>query len=265
MTDKKTKKKSKHMKVNQKKQIILNIILFIAIAIFIYSTYNVIIWIRSSNKTKELEEGLYNQVISEEVQESKNEVNNEEFVEEVKEFTVDFKKLKETNSDVIAWIRIEDTRVSYPILQGKTDEYYLRKDIYKDYSLAGSIFVDASTKKDFSDENTSIYGHNMKDDSMFADLFKIYDGDLGKKVTIEIYTEKEKMEYRVFSSYIAKPALSIVKKNFTSSQKESYVINAINKSSIKFDVKVDNKKDIITLLTCDDTSQNRLIINAVKL
>ena len=184
-----------------KNKILINIIFIIFICVFLYSGYNVFIWFKSDIETKKLEEGLYVDVITKE----KEPETGEEII------SIGFDKLKEINPDIFAWIIIDNTYINYPILQGPTDEYYLRKDIYKKYSVAGSIFVYSNANKDFLDENTIIYGHNMKNDRMFSNLHKIYNGDLGTNIDIRIYTENKTSIYKVFSCYIDEPNLEVIK------------------------------------------------------
>ncbi len=84
--------------------------------------------------------------------------------------SVNFKKLREINSDVIGWIYIGGANVSYPIVKGSDNDYYLHRDYRGKYLFAGSIFADYRDSSDFSDLNTVIYGHNMKNGSMFGRL-----------------------------------------------------------------------------------------------
>lgn len=90
---------------------------------------------------------------------------------------VDFEALKKVNEDVIGWIYIEDTNISFPILQGKTNAQYLFQSYKKEYLTAGSIFIDYRCGSDFNDKNTVIYGHNMHNGSMFGSLKKYKNGE----------------------------------------------------------------------------------------
>ena len=83
---------------------------------------------------------------------------------------VDFEKLQKVNEDVIGWIYIEDTDISYPILKGADNNQYLFQSYEKKYVVAGSIFIDSRCSEDFGDERTVVYGHNMKNGSMFGTL-----------------------------------------------------------------------------------------------
>lgn len=90
-------------------------------------------------------------------------------------------QLLKKNKDVVAWIDIPDTNINYPVLHGETNETYIRHTIDKKYSIAGSIFVDSNNQKPFVDLNTVIYGHNMKNASMFSDINKYLESDYGAK------------------------------------------------------------------------------------
>lgn len=83
---------------------------------------------------------------------------------------VDFNKLEEINPDVIAWIEIPGLEISYPVVQGRDNDYYLHHLITGENHKSGSIFMDFQNQEDLSDRNTIIYGHNMKDGSMFGTL-----------------------------------------------------------------------------------------------
>lgn len=81
-----------------------------------------------------------------------------------------FEALRAINEDVIAWLTVDDTNIDYPVLQGDTNLTYMNRDVYGDFSLAGSIFLDIRNKPDFSDNYSLIYGHNMENHLMFGDL-----------------------------------------------------------------------------------------------
>lgn len=83
---------------------------------------------------------------------------------------VDFDALRAENPDVIGWIYCEGTVINYPVLQGEDDDMYLHHTYDGAYSVAGSIFVEAENRPGFADNNTIVYGHNMKNGSMFACL-----------------------------------------------------------------------------------------------
>lgn len=130
-------------------------------------------------------------------------VEEEEEEEEVI-IPIDFAELRSQNEDVYAWVDIEDTNVHYPILQSPTDDsYYLNHTIDHVAGLPGSIYTERVNAKDFSDFNTMIYGHDMKNGTMFKDLHKFEDKEFfDTHDTVMIYTETEAKTYRVFAAVI---------------------------------------------------------------
>lgn len=101
--------------------------------------------------------------------------------------TVDFASLQAINPDIVAWLRIPGV-LEYPVVRGKDNSYYLNHTVQKTYNIAGSIFLDYRNERDFSDSKNIIYGHNMKDGSMFHVLRNYQDIDFFQKHTdMEVY------------------------------------------------------------------------------
>ena len=88
----------------------------------------------------------------------------------VGEIQVDIKALQQVNPDVVGWIYFEDGLISYPILFSGDNEKYLKRNYKGNYMASGSIFLEATSARDFSDLYTQIYGHNMRDLTMFGKL-----------------------------------------------------------------------------------------------
>lgn len=83
---------------------------------------------------------------------------------------VDFDALLAENKDIAGWLYCEGTNINYPVVQGKDNDYYLHHAYDGKESRAGALFVDAENRPQFADSNTIIYGHHMKNGSMFAHL-----------------------------------------------------------------------------------------------
>ena len=86
------------------------------------------------------------------------------------EDTLGFQELQSMNSDVIAWITVYDTPIDYPVVQGTDNFEYLEKDVLGNQSVAGSIFLDAKSDRNFHDFYTVIMGHHMQGRKMFGDI-----------------------------------------------------------------------------------------------
>lgn len=111
--------------------------------------------------------------------------------------------ISEINEDIYAWIYIPNTKVDYPILQHPTDdEYYLDHDMSEKKASAGSIFTQHYNDKDFNDNHTVIYGHNMKNGSMFKTLhYYMEESFFEKNPYVYLYLEGETRVYQIFAAY----------------------------------------------------------------
>ncbi len=81
-----------------------------------------------------------------------------------------FEELLAINPDVCAWVTLDNTNIDYPVLRGETNLTYINTDVYGNFSLSGSIFLDSRNNKDFSDSYSLLYGHHMEKSAMFGDL-----------------------------------------------------------------------------------------------
>lgn len=117
------------------------------------------------------------------------------------EAVYDFEELRETNEDIYAWITVPGTLVDYPILQSEEDNYYLDKNLDHSTGYPGCIYTNACNSKDFSSYHTVIYGHNMKNDSMFGSLHEYASKDFfDTNREIIIYTEEKRLTYEIYGA-----------------------------------------------------------------
>ncbi len=135
-----------------------------------------------------------------------NRETDDSYVELIKDVVVekdnkiDWEKLKNINQDVIGWIEIENTNINYPILKDNDSLYYLKHTFEKKYNRNGSIFT--LDNNPFQNEETIIYGHNMRNGLMFSDLSNYMNEKFWEEhKTVHIYTEKENYEATIFSVY----------------------------------------------------------------
>ena len=115
---------------------------------------------------------------------------------------MDFAALREVNPDILGWILIPNTRVSYPFLQGTDNDYYLRRTWRKGSSAVGAIFVEACNSGDLTDFNTVIYGHNMNNDNMIIKIKKYKDlSYFQKHPYVYITSDAGSARYEIFAAY----------------------------------------------------------------
>lgn len=124
---------------------------------------------------------------------------------QLKENPIDFEKLKKQNSDIFSWIRIENTNIDYPIFYAgeNNNDFYLRRNIDKEYDRQGVIYIEDYNKTDWSDPVTVVYGHNiwtMK--TMFYQLHNFEDSEFfDSNRYIEIYSEGRALKYEIYSAF----------------------------------------------------------------
>lgn len=178
---------------------------------------------------------------------------------------VNFNELLSKNSDTVGWIKVEGTKVNYPVVQTKDNEYYLNHAFNKSNNIGGWIFADYRVDfKDFG-KNTIIYGHNMNNKTMFGSvpnmLYNSYLSDSDNHY-IKISTPYSNTVWKVFSVYTIEPEVYYLKTNFRTESFDSFVQKLTSRSIYNFGVDVNADDKILTLSTCDNTGTKRVAVHA---
>lgn len=243
-------------KKNKKyKKAILNLIIYIILlSILIYSGIKIFKWYKDKTNNNKIAEQIKSTVIVEE--------------ENGDEYTVDFNKLKEQNNETIAWLKVNNTNVEYPVVKGTNNSFYLNHSFDKSNNSAGWIFADYRNKFDNTDKNIVIYGHNMRDGSIFGSMLNILNAkwyENEENTNITLYTENEKCMYKVFSIYKIENEDYYIKTEFKNDNKFEEFIKTLKKRSIKaFNVDVSKDDNILTLSTCAKNNKYRVVLHAKK-
>ena len=230
-------------------------------------------WTVSQKQREQVYEEIQKEAVSEEpaaeVPED-TEVPTPEPTEEPVEIPIDFAKLQESNEDIYAWIQIPDTVVDYPIVQHPMDDsYYLNHTIEGKSGLPGSIYTESWNHRDFTDPNTVIYGHNMKNGSMFGDLSLYKDVDyLNEHKEIFIYTPEHIYTYEVFAQITYDNRHILNWFDFSSDTGLLEFIDSLKESRnmsnyIDDSITITSTDRIIVLSTCNGNSEQRYLIGAV--
>ena len=214
--------------------------------------------------------------LKEEVKTEEPETEPEEAEEPVEEeppleIPVDFATLQEENPDIYAWITVPGTNIDYPILQREGDNaYYLNHNVDGEQEKAGAIFTEDYNSKDFTDPNTVIYGHNMKNGTMFRTLHNYSDKsffDENKDVTI--YMPDRILHYKIFAAYFYDSRHLLLNFDFNDpdvfrSYLESVLTQRDMNAFIDTDIPVTEEDKIITLSTCyKGMADRRYLVQAV--
>lgn len=177
---------------------------------------------------------------------------------------IDFLKLKKENPDLVAWIKIPGTRIDYPVVQGKDNEEYLHKTFTGVRNNSGTIFLDCQCAGDFSSDNNILYGHHMRNGSMFADLLKLRDADFLKKHNIiYLYLPDKTLHLKVIAGYAAK-AEKIPVSFENEADKLEYFAKIQSRSEVSGEDSISSER-VYTFVTCSYEANNyRTYIHAVE-
>ena len=200
-------------------------------------------------------------------------VDKEKKQEEGPEYVspIDFEELQKLNADIYAWIEIPGTAINYPVVQSPDDDgYYLNHTIEGQEGYPGAIYTERQNAKDFSDYNTVIYGHNMKDVSMFMGLHAYEDPQYLKEYNeVIIYTPNHQYTYRIFAAVIYNNRHILNSYDFGNEEQRQLYLDSIYasrtmQSSIDDSVEVDTQSKLLTLSTGIGGQPNqRFLVEAV--
>ena len=181
--------------------------------------------------------------------------------------SVDFEILQENGPDIIAWLPLPDTAVNYPVTQAEDNDYYLRHLYDGTYNKAGCLFADYENKKDFSDRNTIIYGHNMRDGSMFASLNEYKEQSYyDSHPQMYLVTPDGGYLCDIFAAFEAKPKesgsdTSPWRMEWKDDGAYTTWLSAMaDRSVVETDVTVTSSDKVLTLSTCTPGGASRFIV-----
>ena len=181
--------------------------------------------------------------------------------------SVDFEALRENGPDIIGWLSLPDTVINYPVTQTDNNEYYLNHLYDGTYNKVGCLFADYENRADFSDRNTIVYGHNMRDGSMFA-LLNRYDEQSYFDTHRQMYLVTPKGGYvmEIFAAFAAKPEESGSETSpWQLSWKDdgaytTWLTAMKERSAVESDVTVTCSDKVLTLSTCTPGGTGRFLV-----
>ena len=178
------------------------------------------------------------------------------------------KDLKKLNPDVKAWIQVPKTNIDYPVVQGQDDMEYINKNVYGEFELSGAIFLSCLNKDDFSDPYNLVYGHNMKNGGMFADVAdftnkeyfethqkgKLYLTDATRKIRFFACMKVTAADAKIYHPY------GYRKENLKD------LLDYIQANAVQYrDVNVADENSLIALSTCSEAETNGRVVLIGKL
>ena len=177
---------------------------------------------------------------------------------------VDFGVLAEEGKDIVGWIYSEDTPINYPIVQGKDNQYYLRRMANGKYNYNGSIFMDFRNDPTLRDLNTLIYGHNLTNDVMFSSLLRYrkqayYD----THPSMWLITPEKSFRLDVIAGFVVDSDGDSYTLFDSREDLQKYLAKAVKRSGFQSNVEVEKVEQIVTLSTCTNVKEtDRYVIVA---
>ncbi len=236
---------------------------------YIYRTYRDIDKVKDMNPNKNVVVVEENKVVDtgeQEVVETEEDIENNN-TQTSEPLVQDFSKLTEINPDTVGWLTVNNTKVDYPIVKSVNNDYYLNKNFYKRTTAAGWLFMDYRNNIDTLSKNTIIYGHSaVKNSLMFTTLKTAIEESWYTKPENQIITFNTlnaNMKWQIFSIYATEPSFNYIDTNFLNDRSFNDFIAKIKGRSVhNFGVNVDASDNILTLTTCYENGNKRLVIHA---
>ena len=247
-------------KINKK---VIFIIYFVLVSIIIISTIYIVkefYWKKEAKEETKIMDTI--------------EVNESRVTKESNKKMIQVKTLQQENSDIVSFLEIENTDISYPVLQGNDNEYYMNHNYKKEKSKNGSIFLDKDYDWNIPSNNFLIYGHNLNNGTMFQELLKYSDESYYREhPEITFTTTDEEAKYdiiSVFRSKVYNTTDNVFKYYFfinpkTEGEYNDYIKNIKEKSLYNIEKTAEYGTQLITLSTCSyHVKDGRFVVVGAK-
>ncbi len=175
---------------------------------------------------------------------------------------VNFGELSGVNPDIVGWIRIRALDLSYPVVQAEDNDYYLHTTFEGASNIAGCIFMNCYNKPDYTDQNTIIYGHNMRNGSMFGTLSDFGEEEVyNKSKYFWIFTPEFIYQYRIFSASVVSQTGLTYQTGFSHEDFQEFIDTAFSNSVVdNTGLQVTEDDRIVTLSTCTGDYSTRFVV-----
>ena len=251
--------------------ILRNIILIAAICVFLFSAYQLVnIYLEYKKGTDEYDKIREYVKEPEAGKEDKKDEPKAKEEEEKKEEQIgpqiDFAGLKQINPDIVGWIQMEALDVSYPIVKGTDNDHYLHYTFEGQQNAAGAIFMEHTNNSNFEDCNTIIYGHNMKNGSMFGTFRTLHEPENLTSPYLWICLPDKSYRYEIFTVHTTSATGDTYTLFSAPDDQFAQYLKKMRDAS-EFEVGTEPTKDdkIVTLSTCTGNDATRFVIQARRL
>ncbi|NLU35414.1 MAG: class B sortase [Clostridiales bacterium] len=248
------------------------ILILILLAVFLFSSYKIFSYLYEGWKTRSTYDEmrkLYEESLILEEQTRKQEETpsgqNSPRANSSGGIMERYKALLEINPDVVGWVRVPNTVIDYPVVQAQDNDYYLRRDIYGNYASAGAIFMDYRSDAQGRGRHIILYGHHMKNGTMFKELDKYKKKEFfDENNFVRFDSLFSEMKWEVFSVYVTETDFPYIQTDINSDEEYIAFLRMIkNRSMHQKDIELMQEDQILTLSTCSyEYDDARLVVHA---
>lgn len=269
------RRKREQIKQKRGKPIIPLIMMILSLIIYLIMVFIFTRWYVQNKRIEYLQDDILNSTVRiEEIEKDlntdsstgeNNEIIADSNYSDVPYIDVDFTNLLNTNSETVAWIKVNGTIIDYPVVQHNDNDYYLHHDFYGNVTDLGWVFGDYRDNFSTFGYNTIIYAHNLINDTMFGSLSNVLTSSWQNNTDnhyVKISTPTSNTVWKVFSVYTIVPTVDYLKTSFTENEYQEFLNMLTGRSVYNFDVPLSTNDKIITLSTCDDAGTKRLVVHA---
>lgn len=269
------RRKREQIKQKRGKPIIPLIMMMLSLIIYLIMVFIFTRWYVQNKRIEYLQDDILNSTVRiEEIEKDlntdsstgeNNEIIADSNYSDVPYIDVDFTNLLNTNSETVAWIKVNGTIIDYPVVQHNDNDYYLHHDFYGNATDLGWVFGDYRDNFSTFGYNTIIYAHNLINDTMFGSLSNVLTSSWQNNTDnhyVKISTPTSNTVWKVFSVYTIVPTVDYLKTSFTENEYQEFLNMLTGRSVYNFDVPLSTNDKIITLSTCDDAGTKRLVVHA---
>ncbi|MDO4582440.1 MAG: class B sortase [Bacillota bacterium] len=253
----------------KRRQLLSRLMLPICVAVFIFAGVNLILTLREYAAGEAVYEAARENVqVIETEPSAESEQQPEQPEHDYPQLLIDFDSLRAVNTDVVGWLYIEDTQINYPLLIGEDNDQYLHHTYDMTYNSSGSIFMDYRCSATLEGQNDVIYGHNMKNGSMFGELGRYASQDYADAHPyFYIYTPDTVYVYQIFSAFVTTTSGKVYTFAFADDEQQRQFIELMkNASQIVSEFTPAVGDHIVTLSTCTTrTVDERFVVLGARL
>ena len=251
------------------RKVVMIIVICLLVCILAFASLMIFKTVRVYDKAEEIYEDLQNEFV--ETKPAEEDTKLDEAPEDNKPIetapiAVDFSSLLEQNGDIVGWIYCPDTPINYPVVQAEDNDQYLRRDLNGKYLVSGTVFVDYRNGAIGEDANYIVYGHNMKDGSMFSSLAKYKEQSYYDEHPVMYYlTPDGDYKIELYAGLVVKRDALIYVPNPEETEFAEFLTNAKANSTFKSDIELTENDTLITLSTCSYEYNNARYIVVGKM